>query len=284
MLESLPVAILDQTPATSAAAILLLAVIQGLAEFLPISSSGHLVLARLAMDVREAGLSLDVALHVGTLAAVIWAYRSDVALLFKDLARGQLRMWGWLIVATLPVGVIGILVKDWIEAAGQTTTVASVGFFITAALLVSGERKRRAVDEEPEAETEREAADFGSPSFAHAVVLGFAQALAILPGISRSGSTIATGLMLGIPARQAARLSFLMSLPAISGAAVIQLPGAFEEGFGDVSRGLVFGAMLLSAFVGWAALRTLLLVMARGAFWWFAGYCALLGTLALAFT
>ncbi|MCP3920148.1 MAG: undecaprenyl-diphosphate phosphatase [bacterium] len=272
-------------PSSGPAAVLLLAVIQGLAEFLPISSSGHLVLARMAMELREAGLSLDVALHVGTLAAVAWAYRRDVGSLLGDLVGGRLRMWLWLVVATLPIAVIGILIKDWIEAAAQTTTVAGIGFLVTASLLLVGEARRRAnesngVADDADAEP---AANYGNPSFGHALVLGFAQTLAILPGISRSGTTIATGLMLGLPARQAARLSFLMSLPAVAGAAIVQLPGAFEEGFGDISRGLVIGAMVLSGIVGWAALRTLLLVLARGAFKWFAAYCALLGVLALVF-
>jgi undecaprenyl-diphosphatase len=264
--------------ATSVAAVLLLAVIQGTAEFLPISSSGHLVLARGLLGVEQAGLTLDVALHVGTLAAVLWAYRRNVGELIGDVLRGRWRMALWLVLATLPVGVVGMALKPRLESAAESSQVAGTGLLITGLILFVGDRARKRRDE-PE---EEDQGGYGTPLWSHALLLGLAQTLAICPGISRSGTTIAAGLLLGLPIVQAARLSFLMSIPAVAGAALVELPDVIETGIGDLSSGLVLGAVALSGFVGWAALRTLLVVMSRGAFLWFAGYCALLGTLTLA--
>lgn len=267
--------------ATSLAAVLLLAVIQGVAEFLPISSSGHLVLARGTLGIRQAGLTLDVALHVGTLAAVLWAYRRNVGELMRDVLGGRWHMALWLVLATLPLGVVGMLLKPKLESAAESSTVAGAGLLVTAVILFVGHRarKRRA---EPETDDEEAfGGGYGTPLWSHAVVLGLAQTLAICPGISRSGTTIAAGLLLGLPIAQAARLSFLMSIPAISGAALVELPDVLETGVGDLSTGLVLGAMALAGIVGWAALRILLVVLSRGAFLWFAAYCSLAGAAAL---
>lgn len=280
--------------ASSAAAVLLLAVIQGVTEFLPVSSSGHLVLARISMNLREAGLALDVALHVGTLVAVVWAYRSDLFQIARDLGRGNSRMFLWLVVATIPIGVIGLSVRHVIEAAAQNSAVAGVGLLVTAAILLLGERSRAGsegtitdgVTASPAAGTgsgNGSGNAYGRPSWADAIWLGMVQAVAVVPGISRSGTTISVGLMRGMSSEQAARLSFLMSVPAVMGAAVVQVPGAVSEGVAGLDWGLVLTAVALSAFVGWAALRTLLLVLRRGALRWFAGYCALLGSAALLF-
>lgn len=281
---------LDLPPAEAqnAGAILLLAVVQGLTEFLPVSSSGHLVLARDALEVRDGGLALDVALHLGTLAAVLVAYRREVRQLLADLLRRRWRMWGWLVVASLPVALAGFSLKWPIERAATTPTVAALGLLFTALALLVGERRRRKEppSERPEGPAGGPAdgpADYGRPRWSDALVMGLVQALAVVPGISRSGLTISAGLARGLPVAQAARLSFLMSVPAICGAALVELPRALDAGFGGIPLGLVAGAVGLSALVGWAGLRVLLLVTARGAFRWFAGYCALLGLLALAF-
>jgi len=285
--ESLPL-----EEASSAAAVLLLAVIQGLTEFLPVSSSGHLVLARLAMDLREAGLALDVALHLGTLLAVVWAYRSDLFQILGELRRGNTRMLLWLVLATVPIGVFGMSVRHLIQRAAENSFVAGIGLLVTAAILLLGERCRSssegAASNDPGSSQGHDGgagqdSGYGRPRWADAIWLGLAQAVAVVPGISRSGTTISVGLMRGLSSEQAARLSFLMSIPAITGAAVVELPGAMSAGIADLSSGLVLSAIALSAFVGWAALRMLLLVLRRGALRWFAGYCALLGAAAMLF-
>ncbi|MEL6428699.1 MAG: undecaprenyl-diphosphate phosphatase [Planctomycetota bacterium] len=266
-----PAAAVDAPPSTLG--VFALAVVQGLTEFLPVSSSGHLALGRAALGLREGGLALDVALHVGTLFAIAVAFRRDVLRLFQDLARGRLSMWVWLVVATVPVGAVGLLFKDTIESAGSGTRGAASGLFVTAAALLVGEgfRKRR----------ERAPAPDGEPTIVDAIAMGCAQAVAIWPGVSRSGSTISAGLARGKSAHEAARLSFLMSLPAISGAAVVELPDALEEGFGGIAPGVVLGAAVVAGLVGFAALKTLLIVLRKGSFPWFAAYCAALGTAAL---
>jgi undecaprenyl-diphosphatase len=105
--------------------------------------------------------------------------------------------------------------------------------------------------------------------------------VAILPGVSRSGSTISVGLMRGLGSAQAARLSFLMSIPAVAGANLLELPKVIETGFAGLSRGTMFGAVLVSGLVGWASLSFLLAMLTRGAFRWFALYCTLVGTMVL---
>ncbi|MEM9803048.1 MAG: undecaprenyl-diphosphate phosphatase [Planctomycetota bacterium] len=265
----------------SAAAVFALAVVQGLTEFLPVSSSGHLAIGRSLLDVREGGLALDVALHVGTLLAIVWAFRRDVVKLFDDLLHGRLATWLWLAVATVPVGLVGVLAKDTIETASGTVAAAGAGLFVTSAALLMGERSRRKFEASHPAEPPRP----GGPltlRFGDAVAMGLAQAVAIWPGVSRSGSTISAGLARGLPAAEAARLSFLMSLPAISGAAIVELPDALSEGFGGLSPWLVAAAAAVAGLVGWAALVTLLLVLRRGSFPYFAAYTAALGAIALA--
>ncbi|HRV83011.1 MAG TPA: undecaprenyl-diphosphate phosphatase, partial [Planctomycetota bacterium] len=220
-----------------------------------------------------------VALHVGTLVAVIAAYRRDVLRLFQDLAKGRMVMWVWLIVATLPAAVVGLVFKDRIEAAATNVSIAIGGLLVTAALLVVGESRRPKHAERSETDQD----PWGRLRLSDAVVMGLAQALAIVPGISRSGSTISSAFLRGIDSYQAARLSFLMSLPAISGAAILELPHLFEEGVGELGAGWILAAMALSAVVGFFALRTLVLVLSKGAFRYFALYCTCLAGVAFWF-
>lgn len=274
LLEDLPA---ETGEASGFVAVLVLAVIQGLAEFLPISSSGHLAIGRSLLDMQEAGLTLDVALHVGTLGAVFFAYRKEVGELFRDLFAGRFHMILWLVLATIPVGVAGIALDEPLERAAHGTTVAGIGLLCTATFLMIGDRARRKHGKEDTEES------YGTPAFKLAILLGLAQTLAICPGISRSGTTIAAGLLLGLPVLQAARYSFLMSLPAVSGAAIVKLPDAFEAGFVGTTGVQVTVAIFVAALVGLIALRTLLVATAKGAFPWFAAYCGVLGVTALAF-
>lgn len=269
------------------ASVLLLAVLQGITEFLPISSSGHLVLAHVALGAKEeSSLALDVALHVGTLVAVLIAYRADVRALVADVLRGRLRLAIWLVVATIPVGVVGMVARDLIAEAFTSPRVAGGGLVFTACVLLVAERARvLAARSAPQAGAPGPGTEATGrePVLADAFVMGFAQALAILPGVSRSGMTISAGLLRGFSAEQAARYSFLMSIPAITGAAVVTLPDAMEEGLSGIPFGLVVAAVALAALVGWASLRALLLTLARGSFRWFAAYCVALGGAVLVF-
>ncbi len=252
------------------AATLLLAVVQGLTEFLPISSSGHLVLMEEAMAMTDAGLLLPVVLHLGTLAAVAIVYRRDIV----DVALGPLRsdprealLVG---VATLPAAAVGFVFRDELHQLFASGRSAALGLLATGAVLLVSDWSRR-----------RNAAAGGGRTrltLADAVVIGLAQAVAILPGVSRSGATIATGMMRGIAPLAAARFSFLISIPVILGAALLE-GRVFLERAPAVDDLLLLGwGLVVAALVGWAALRVLIAFLGRGAFVWFAAYCAVLGS------
>jgi undecaprenyl-diphosphatase len=255
------------------AALTLLALVQGLTEFLPVSSSGHLVLTQTALGFEEPAMALDIALHVGTLLAVVTFYHLDLLRICRQALGGKFREIGLLGLATLPTALVGVLFKDQIQSVFHDSRFASGGLLLTAAILMIGEwaRRKRADSEQQSEELER---DMG---WGQAFLIGCAQTVAILPGISRSGSTIVAGMLLGLPAQQAARFSFLISIPAILGAAVLSLPDAIDDGLvGGV--GPVVWAVLFAGFIGWGALRMLLAFLGRGAFAWFAVYCVVLGS------
>ena len=260
---------------SSLAAVLLLAVLQGVAEFLPISSSGHLVLGRSLLGMKDVGLTFDVALHVGTLVAVLVAYRADVWSLLRGLLRGEWRLPIWLVVASVPAALLGIGAGDFFEQASSSTRVAGIGLLVTSCLLALGERSSRKHKVSSEEDSQE------VPPLWMALVIGVAQAAALVPGVSRSGSTIAAGLMLGLAGTRAARLSFLMSLIAVGGAAVLKLPDAIEVGFGSVSVPLMGAGVLVAALTGLASLRLLLMFLRRRSLMPFVIYTALLGILTL---
>ena len=261
------------------AALTLLALVQGLTEFLPVSSSGHLVLTQIALGYEEPAMALDVALHVGTLLAVVVFYRKDLVALTHQALAGDFREIGLLGLATLPTAVVGLIFKDTIQDIFHDAKFASLGLLMTAVILLAGERARRilvpleAGDDEPTP---------NAIGWRQAFAIGCAQTVAILPGISRSGSTIAAGLMLGVAPATAARFSFLISIPVILGAAILNLPDAIESGLGG-GVGQILWAMLFAGFIGWGALRMLLSFLGRGAFAWFSVYCTALGVGSLLF-
>ena len=249
-------------------ALLALAVLQGLTEFLPVSSSGHLVLGRELFGFRAIdGVLVTIALHLGTLVAVLGVYGRDLLTILRDALGGRPRELGLVVLGSVPAAVVGIGAGDALDALFESPDVAAGGLLATAAILLAGEAARRR-----RAESAGEPAPLGAGA---ALAIGVAQALAICPGISRSGSTISAGLLLGQPADRAARFSFLLSLPAIGGAALLEaadLDGLPGEELGDLALGLV-----VAAVVGLLALRLLLVALRRGSFPWFAGYCALAG-------
>lgn len=259
-----------------AAVTLLLAVVQGLTEFLPISSSGHLVLVEQALSVdgaggqAGAGLLLPIALHLGTLVAVLIVYRRDVLQILRDLVRGQPREALLVVLGTLPAGVVGVAFKDYFGELFASGRSAALGLLVTAALLVVADRARRRA----------QAAGGGRRAlrWTDALAIGCVQAVAIFPGISRSGSTIAVGMLRGLEPLQAARFSFLLSIPAILGAAVLELGSFLEHPPTGPDQLLLGWGLVVAAMVGWAALRVLIAFLNRGAFLWFAAYCAVLGT------
>jgi undecaprenyl-diphosphatase len=250
---------------------LLLGLVQGLTEFLPVSSSGHLVLTERLFGV-EAPLAFEVWLHVATLAAVLVALRRDVGTMLRSLdprARGEetrrARVWILALVAgTVPAAVVGLTAADAVEAAFTSVRLVGVDLLLTALVLFASRfLPPRALPLTP----------------LRGLGIGVAQALAILPGVSRSGMTLVAGLGLGLSGVESARFSFLLAVPAILGAVVLQLPELGALG-GESPLALALG-FLSAAVSGYGAVRIVWRVMERGRLAAFAPYCLLLGIVVL---
>jgi undecaprenyl-diphosphatase len=256
-------------PAPSLGSLLVLAFVQGVTEFLPVSSDGHLVLAAAWLQTEGPRLAIEVALHIGTLAAVLLVYRRDLLEILRRLLRGDAREVGLLVLGSIPVAAVGLGLKSLFERLSESVLAAALGLLVTAVFLFVGERARR---RNVRGSVERVL------GWRDALWIGCLQALAPLPGVSRSGTTIVTALVRGVPADQAARFSFLLSVPAVAGAVLLEVPHLVREG----GFGLDLVVAVLATFViGVCALRFLLSYLGRGAFLWCALYCAGLGTVAL---
>ncbi len=247
---------------------LLLGFVQGATEFLPVSSSGHLVIGETLLGVDAPGIVFEVAVHVATLVSIFVAYRTRVWELGKGaLARdpGALRYLALIVLASVPAGLVGVLAKDQVEALFESPVVPGIGLLITGTLLWS-------------ARTALPRATGSVSTWTLALAIGVAQAFAITPGVSRSGTTIVAALWLGVEAREAAAFSFLMAIPAIAGAAVLQIPDLAGSG---VDWGAILAASVLAAVTGILAIRTLVALLARRSFHAFAPYCWAVGGLFL---
>lgn len=248
-----------------------LGVVQGFTEFLPVSSSGHLVLAQALLGVQLPGVLFEVTVHVATLCAVLWVYRRRVAELARGTLGGErdsLAYVGLLAVASVPAGIAGILGADFLEAQFEQPLVAAVLLLVTGGLVYT---TRWTV---PRAEDPL-------PGVGTALGIGVAQAVAILPGISRSGSTVALGTWLGVEPARMAEFSFLMSVPAIAGAAVLQAadPAPTSRALGGGAVALAFLAALLAGIV---AIRIFVRMLRSLTFHRFAYYCWTVGLAYLA--
>jgi undecaprenyl-diphosphatase len=249
---------------------IILGVVQGLTEFLPISSSGHLVVAQRALGVRMPGVMVEVILHVATLLAVCIVYWSRIVSLLRGAVTGARESWrfiGLLTLATIPAALAGGLFGEFFEGLFESVTVVGVDFLITGCILWS----TRWIASSQRTE----------PSSGGALAIGIAQALAIFPGISRSGSTIAAGMWLRIDPVRAAEFSFLMAIPAIAGAGVLQIPDLRQETL-SIGLGPLAMSFVAALVAGVAAIRLLVRLLAHGAFHRFAPYCWALGLVTLA--
>jgi undecaprenyl-diphosphatase len=252
---------------------LILGVVQGLTEFLPVSSSGHLVLAERLLGLDPPGVLLEAFLHLGTLAAVILLFRSDLAELFRALSlRGTLerrKEIGFLVAGTVPIVAAGLATRGHIDALFGSLRLVGAGWLAVGLLLLLVHRLRRR-------------ARRSTLTFADAVAVGIAQAVSIVPGVSRSGVTIGAGMLCGIEPARAARFSFLLSIPALAGAATLSLIDALRTGiFAQVDWvGIALGTAV-AFVVGLAAIRFLLRTVARGELWVFGVYCLLVGAAAV---
>ena len=222
--------------------IVVLAIIQGLTEFLPVSSSAHLILAPHIMGWPDQGLAFDVAVHVGTLTAVVWYFRRETADLTRDwfasLARKRQVGDSWLawavIVATIPAGLAGSLGKDFVEDGLRSPLVIAGATILFGLLLWFADA------------TGRRLRDEHTLSLPDAIVIGLMQALALIPGTSRSGITITAALMLGLTREAAARFSFLLSIPLILAAGLLKTQDLLASSAPVDWNALVWGALLSS--------------------------------------
>ncbi len=249
--------------------IAVLGIVQGLSEFLPISSSGHLVILKHFFGMESGNISLEVVLHLGSLLAVLLYFRHDLWRLgrdffqFKDkssevlLARKEV---AFLLLATAVTGVLGIMFEDVLESIFSQPLLVCGMLLITGVVLIASDMVKN---------VHLEAGQMGCK---RAIVLGVVQAMAIVPGISRSGSTVCASLFLGIKRAEAARFSFLLSIPAIAGAFILKL--------GEISASVELADCLLGAFFafisGYAVIALLLRMISRGRLKIFGGYCFLI--------
>ena len=246
----------------------ILAVLQGIAEFLPISSSGHLVLGKALLGVKEPGIRLDIFLHVGTLFAIAAFYWRVI---WRILREYDWKYVAKIVVSAIPAGVIGVLFKDQLEEFFSSPHAVGAALLFTGIILL-------ATKVLPKGERE--------VSFLGAIVMGVAQAVAILPGVSRSGMTLAAARASKIEAAKSAEFSFLMSAPPIAGAALLEVLKAMKENCPncpstETAWPLVIYGGVLAAVVGYFSLAFLLKALKSDRFWMFGPYCLLAGGITL---
>jgi undecaprenyl-diphosphatase len=259
--------------------------IQGLTEFLPVSSSGHLVLFQNLFGLTEPELLFDICLHVGTLIAVcvvfwrdIWAVlaafvslpslKKEAGSWSKLFAQNEsIRLSCLIVVGSIPTVFLGLVFKEMVDFLFGSVAIVGVMLLTTGFVLwftKNAKTTGRTLEQ---------------MSFKDVLIIGFVQGLAIIPGISRSGSTISMALYLGIDRRLAGRFSFLLSIPAICGALVLGLNDGLAHN--DISLGVILLGSLIAAMSGYIALKILLRLVNKGRLAWFAPYCWLLGVVAI---
>ena len=251
---------------------IILGVVQGLTEFLPVSSSGHLCLAREIMGVNIAeSLAFDVTLHAATVLSTIVVLWSEIwrllkgAFVFSGKINEEQSYILKIILSMIPIGIVGFCFKDYIDKLSDHVWVVGVMLLCTAALLTFAYKAKQRKKE--------------TISYGDAIIIGIAQACASMPGLSRSGTTIATGLLLGNKKEAVANFSFLMVLPPILGSALLDIVKG-EFGGGVELWPLVAG--FVTAFVtGTLACKFMLEIVKRGKLIWFAAYCAVAGAVAI---
>ncbi|MBQ7584006.1 MAG: undecaprenyl-diphosphate phosphatase [Lachnospiraceae bacterium] len=268
---------------------ILLGAVQGLAEFLPVSSSGHLAILQNLFHIEaDTGMLFDVLLHIGTLTAIFVVFWKDIAKLILEffgivadfirrfrepdlivLSSAYRRFVLLIIVSTIPTAILGFIGRDFVEYASSTLLIPGIGLIITSILLFVCDRigdGRKGIKK---------------ITYLNAFEIGIAQGVATIPGISRSGATISACLMLGIKKETAVKYSFIMSIPAVLGAAVLELKDAAGA---SVTGGTVIAyitGMVVAAVVGYFAIRVMINVVRRKRYLYFSIYCLVIGLVAI---
>lgn len=253
---------------------IVLGAVQGLTEFLPVSSSGHLILFPEFFGWDAQSIAFDVAVHVATLGAVVVALWPRISVWTGELVRGNRVAWKlalFLGIATIPAALFGIFAHDWLEVQRTFPVVGMMlilwGIVLYVADVVAVRIKRTVVNDE-------------RVTWWMATLIGIGQAIALIPGVSRSGVSMSTGMFLGMDRKTAANFSFLLAIPAILGAGFVTTLDVMESGLDVSILALVVGCV--TAFVtGVFAIRFLFVVMNKGGFMWFALYRVVLGCIVL---
>ncbi|MDO4988119.1 MAG: undecaprenyl-diphosphate phosphatase [Synergistes sp.] len=260
--------------------VIILGLLQGATEFLPVSSSGHLALAHIFFGAQEPQLNFDLVLHIATMLATLVFFGGDIIRYLREWCCGitnigYRRSYGWkvgwaVIAGTIITGVIGMGLKDFAEEAAMNSLSVGIGLVITGVLLIASKFIR---DSE------------GRITARDGIIVGIAQGIAVFPGISRSGSTILAGLLVGISKEDAFVFSFLLSIPAIAGASLIQAfeIGGWDNFIGTLPSGWFMGgaAAFISGIVALALLKRLVIASK----WWLFGvYCLVIGAISICTT
>ena len=253
---------------------IILGIIQGLTEFLPVSSSGHIELGKALLGTKEAGIDFTILVHVATALSSVIIFRKDIIDIFSGLFRPEMNRSkeyaAKLILSAVPVAVVGLFFKDQVEAlfegklvlVGSMLLVTAILLFLTT-LIKSSEK---------------------SIGYGHAFIIGIAQMCAILPGISRSGSTIATALLMNIDKEKAAKFSFLMVLIPIFGQALLDIKDIIEvPELWSLPLGATIGGFFASFLSGLFACTAMLQIVKRGKLYYFSIYCVIVGIIAIYF-
>lgn len=257
---------------------ILLGILQGVTEFLPVSSSGHLALAR-ALAGRELmpGITFEIVVHFGSFCSIVFYYRKKIAVILTDLFKsftpdgirsGRLRTdantrYSFIILLSMiPAMIIGFTLKDQVEEIFVNPLVVSLMLLVTGTLLFSTRFVKH-----PE----------GEVTVGRGLIMGVAQAFAILPGISRSGSTISVGLFSGVKRESVADFSFLMVLPVLAGAMLLELLEIFKNGIEYAAVVALIGGFLASFLSGYLSLKYLIMLLKREKFYYFSFYCWAVG-------
>lgn len=249
-----------------------LSIIQGLTEFLPISSSGHLAIFQKIFNLGTPVI-FDIFVHIGTLLAIIFFFRKELGKILKGLLikeKASWRIFWLLVVGSLPALLVGLFLEQYLELIFSSLKLIAFSFLLTGIFLISTKFLK----------TKRKK-NLSSIKWLDALVVGFFQAVAILPGVSRSGSTIVGGLWRNFNRETAFQYSFFLAIPAILGALVLQIPDLKNQGFLFLSQSVL--GLLVAFGVGFFSLKTLKKILLNFQFWFFGFYCFLVGFLLLLF-
>ena len=247
---------------------IILGVIQGLTEFLPISSSGHLVLGQYVLDVKLKGNSFEIVTHLGTLVSVLCIFWKEILSLTLDITDKNNRKYiFYLILGTIPAVVIGFGAKSYISELFESVQLVSIALMVTGLILFFSKKvKNNSLQIDAK----------------KAFLIGITQAIAIVPGISRSGITICTALALGMSGKNAAKFSFLLAIPVISGAGLL-LALDTQSGITFIPLSSLIVAFISSFIIGYICLKWLLNLLESGKFHFFGYYCFMIGLIVLVF-